>query len=294
MNRFAVASLSVAVALASGRPLAAKDPDRLPPWKAFEAIQETAKKGGADALAACLSADLVRDRPDWSDEKTKAWRAGWVKRLGAWKITDAPKVGDSGALVRCTDAAAGEDHQMLLAWRGGQWVLDVGDPWLVKGKALDAVRGSSPAKLRLEPRTAKDAYGKSAFSFAHVTADPALCLNRMDVWFCKSGWLHASGDSKVAAISKADFAKLEGIPADAAFGGQAKPAKGDVLVVRCARHGHRDFYVKAHVTAVGAKGLDLEWTVLAAGFGSPPGLKGPYPLKSNDGADGTDALCNPH
>lgn len=273
---------------------AAKDADRPSPVQGFEAVQEAAAKANAERLAVLLPADLVKDRSQWTDAKTTAWREGWTKRLASLKAVGSAGLGDGKAHVRCADAAAGEELVVPLAWKKDAWVVTAGDPWLVKGKALDAVRAGGPGKVHLAPRTSNDGYGKSAFSFAHATGDPEQCWNRMDVWYCRSKWLHSGHDSTLALLPRADFAKLEGIPADVTWSDEVKPAVGNVVLVHCFDRRHRDFYVKAKVVAAGPKGLDLEWTLLAAGFGSPAGVTRPSPYVGRDAADGYEGICAPH
>jgi len=135
-------------------------------------------------------------------------------------------------------------------------------------------------------------YGKSAFSFTHVTGAPREFKNRADVWFdgvC--GCLHTSGDARITSAGDRVLEKVEGIPVGAKWENQVEPAKGATFVVHCRRPGREDWYASCRVLSVVGNRLDLEWTVLAAGLGTPTSIHKALPDRSPDEGDGYDGIC---
>lgn len=255
----------------------------------FKAIQEVAKGSDAESLEAVFPANLQGSR--MKAEEVRKWRAKFARELAAATPVRAREDGTEAVARFSTEDS--DQWELALHFTGTRWVVASPGAYLVKGRSLDAARGPSPAKTALIARTEEDRdYAKSAFSFAHVTGDPALCLNRMDLWFDGNcGQLHAGGDDKVATLTAKTLESLDGIPTGVTWGDAVVPEKGRVFVVHCVRSGTVDFYVACRVVKVAGARVDLEWTLLAAGLGSPATIQKTQPLNSNDGADGCDGMC---
>lgn len=155
----------------------------------------------------------------------------------------------------------------------------------MKGKSLDRANGKKPQKVHLTARTTNGEYGKSAYSFAHVTQDPEASKNRMEIWYCHNGDLHLSGED----VAIEDDGK-KGIPL-----GEWKelvhPSEGATYVVRSRHPERRDFYVRLKAVVVKPEAVDLEWSLLTTGWNSPPNIHEEQPLVSQEGKDGADGLC---
>jgi hypothetical protein len=287
--RHALVVLAAAAVLALPA-FAGDDAKRPTAEEGFKAIQAALDGKDAAAMEAVLPAKLA-DREEMKGDELKAWRAGMARRLAKGTFRHAR---EEGAEAAVRFSPGGEDEfEVLLRWADSRWVVASGDAYQVRGRLLDSARGSSAAKVTLVARTEKDKdYAKSAFSFACVTGDPEQCKNRMDVWFDGNcGQVHAGGDGKVAALAVDSLGKVDGLPLGVEWSEKVAPEKGRVLVVHCLRPGRSDFYVACRFTAAGESRVELEWTLLATGPGSPGTIHRAQPDKSNDGDDGCDGFC---
>jgi hypothetical protein len=272
------------------------------PAEGFAKIQDVAARAAdepeatASDLAAMFPADLVESRFPWSPGRTVEWRKAFAARLGRAKVIGIRGAGDK-AIVRIAGRDAGEEAELPIQRAGDRWSVAASEEHVVKGKALDGANGRKPAKLRLTARTTNGPYGGSAFSFAHVTSDPEKSKNRMDVWYCHNGDLHAAADCEVAEAGKLSLDKIASIPLEAKWSDHVTPAKGSSYVIHCYRKGKRDFFVKLKVTALSAQAIEMDWQILGTGFASPAGIHEPQPWtrppgnEGEEGADGADGLC---
>jgi len=259
----------------------------------FKVIQKAAKKPekNAEALKVIFPDRLVKGRREWTDENTRAWREGYVARFVGAKLLSVTESGER-AFVRIQGKTKGTELQARLKHDGESWVVDCPEVYLVKGRLIEAANGADPARVTLLARQKNSEYGKSAYSFAHVTMDSKQCKNRMDVWFCKYGDLHTCAKDRIATVgARKPLAKVEEISAAWEWEDWVGPAAGTTYAVHCLRDNHRDFFVKVKVIEVSEKSLTFEWQILAAGTGSPTTIHSPQPIQSNDGADGCGGMC---
>ncbi len=257
--------------------------------EAFRALQEACRFADATAVKKALPDEIGQGMVGKGAKEIAAWREEFASLLAKSEFREAREAGD-GAVARCLSPRGGEIEVVLQRVKGA-WTVASPLAYLVSGKALDAANGKGPAALRLSARTANGEYGESAFSFAHVTRNPAECANRVDLWYCHNGDLHAAGDGRLARVAGKDLAAVAGIPAGAAWKETLAPEKGGLYVVHCRRDRHRDFFVKARVAAIDEKRVDLEWALVGAGFGSPATIRSAQPLAARDGPDAYDGLC---
>jgi hypothetical protein len=140
-------------------------------------------------------------------------------------------------------------------------------------------------------RTTNNSYGTSGYCFTYVTGDPALCKNRMDIWFCHNQDIHTRGEGRIADLEKVSPKKVKGLPLGLEWSKSVAARKGHTYVLHCKDRRDRDFFVKFKVTKLRRAIAELEWSLLATGFGAPSNIREARPLLSNDGADGCDGLC---
>jgi hypothetical protein len=292
MMRLTVIGLALALLFGGAGPAAAKK-KREKAKAGFKAIQKALKKPekNAELLAKIFPDRLVKDRSEWTEEKTKAWREGYGARFAAAKLVSVTESGDR-AFVRFGGKTKDTELLVRMKHDGERWIVDCPEVYLVKGRLLDTANGEGPARVTITARQKNSEYGGSAYSFAHVTKDKALCKNRMDLWFCKHGDLHTCADDRIAVIgARKKLAKVEDIDAAWEFKDDIIPAAGTTYAVHCLRDDHRDFYVKLTVVKVSEKALTFEWALLAAGTGSPGSIAKAQPIETNDGEDGFAGMC---
>ncbi len=255
----------------------------------FKAIQEVVKGADADMLEVVIPGK-IQDRR-MKDEEVAAWREKLARRIAKASLLRA-REGGTEAVARFS-SERGEESEIALHFTGTRWVVASPDAYQVRGRFLDTARGSSTAKATLVARTEKDRdYAKSAYSFAHVTGDPNLCKNRMNIWLdANCGQIHARGEGRIAVVPGDSPDKVDSIPVGVEWVQTATPEKGRVFVVHCKRPGTSDFFVACSVEAAAGDSVGLEWTLLAAGPGAPATIHKAQPLKSNDGMDGCDGMC---
>jgi hypothetical protein len=257
--------------------------------KAAEGFAKIQKAEEAD-FPTVLPDALVAKRSGWDAAKTAAWRRDFAVALARTTVKDAREAEDR-AIVRLTGGEKGETAELPLRFDGSRWIVATSQPHVVEGGSLDRANGPKAAKLRLTARTTNGPYGESAFSFAHVTADPKKSANRMDLWYCHNGDLHGAHDSQLAEAGKTPLAKLASIPLEAKWDDVVTPKKDGTYVLHAFGEGRRDFYVRFRVTALSAKAVEIEWQLLGTGYGSPPSIHAENPLQTGDGEDGYDGLC---
>ncbi|MHC4973299.1 MAG: hypothetical protein ACYTG3_13305 [Planctomycetota bacterium] len=220
-------------------------------------------------------------------EQVAKQRLALAKTLQASLITDVRRKGNEAIATLKTqdDVRNRVARELPLRREGSHWRIASGHAYV-----LPRDTGKS-AKVRLTMRTTNRAYGTSAYCFTYVTSDPALCKNRMDIWFCHNGDLHASKNGRITHLGKVSPKKVEGLPLGLAWTRTIAARKGHTYVMHCRDSRDRDFFVKFKVTKLRRGIAELEWSLLATGYGAPTNIHEAQPLLSNDGADGTDGLC---
>ncbi len=271
--------------------VAAAAQDAPPAEEGFRALVRACKSGKPEEMEKLLPPVAGRSVTGNDRERTLAWRTEFAAAHGKATFKEA-REGGGAAVVRYRVAGSQDEFELPLRLDGTAWVADAPLGYLVRGKALDLANGRGPAKVKLSARASNDQYGTSAFSFAHVTGDAARCLNRMDLWYCHNGELHAVADGGTVRVAADDPADVAGIPLASRWKHTLVPEAGGVYVVHCRREEHRDFYVKILVKEIDQQQMQFEWSLLAGGFGSPPDIHAPRPLESKDAPDGFDGLCS--
>jgi hypothetical protein len=256
--------------------------------KGFASVVEIAGGNDEKLLEEVFPKALVRGR---SADDVKTWREGFARKLAAAKVLKVTQAGDH-AVARFQDRGSENELSVLLRAENSRWILACADPFLLKGELLDKANGSGPASVALARRKGKLPYDGSAFSLAHVTKNPDICKNRMDLWLCRYGDLHTVKDNRIARVGKRKLDKVDALDPALEWAGALPAVKGHTYVIRCFHVGRKDFFVKARVASVGRTKLSLEWSLLATGHGSPPSIHEEYPLRNClDGADGNDGVC---
>jgi len=270
-------------------PAAAKDEARPTAEEGVAAIVAAARAADAEALARALPDSVVR-RVFRTAEALASWRAGMTEAFTAATVEDVRESGDD-AVVRM--AADGRTFELPLRFAGGHW--HVASPWAydVAGARLAEARGPRPATVALAVRNEDRQWRGTAYSFAYATDDPEHCKNRMNVWLCHCGALHAnSGDSRIADIGRSRALDTKGgIPLGATWAGKATAAAGHSYVVHCVRDDTFDFYAILRVEKLTDAGAEIRWTLLTGGRGAPRSIHSPQRDESNDGGDGAPGIC---
>ncbi|MHC4730701.1 MAG: hypothetical protein ACYS6Z_08940, partial [Planctomycetota bacterium] len=214
-------------------------------------------------------------------------RLALAEILQAALITNVRQKGSEAAATLKTraDVKNRVEREVLLRREGGRWRIASGRTYVV---ASDM---GKPAKARLTMRTTNGAYGTSAYCFTYVTGDAALCKNRMDIWFCHNEDFHAGKEGRVAHLGKVSLKNVTRVPLGLAWSRTIAVRKGHTYVLHCRDPRDRDFFVKFKVTRLKRGIVQLEWALLARGYGAPRNIHEAQPLLSNDGADGYDGLC---
>jgi hypothetical protein len=254
----------------------------------FAKIQEAVTKKDAEVLDVVIPAKLVERSRELGPDGIKSWREGFGASLVTLKCTDARETGDD-AVLRVTSSDG--ESMLPLHWGGSQWVLAAPLVYPTKGAIIDRANGTAPAKVHLGMRKTNDEYGDTAYSFRFATSDASKCKNRVDVWFCHNGDLHAAGDSKIADAGASSA--VEWLPVGKALRDEAHAVAGHAYVVHCFDAREKDFYVVLDVTKAGDGGVDFTWRLFATGPGAPPNIHKSQPLDPSDlsGANGFDGLC---
>lgn len=249
-----------------------------------------AQKPDETLLAQLLPESVLGRHAARDPMQVETWRQELSHELATAKLVAAREKGDD-AVVRFTEKEGPAELELAVRFVGDAWVAAAARTQVVKSKDLDQRNGKAPAHLTLAARTSNEGYGKSAFSFTHVTADPEQCKNRMDLWYCHNGDLHAVHQGLFADLGKEKLDKATGLPLGVTWQHTFAPKKGNVYVLHCVSEERCDYYVKLLVTDVKADAVSIDWNLLSAGWNAPAGIAAPQPLQSNDGADGADGLC---
>jgi hypothetical protein len=254
------------------------------------------RKAAADhddaTLVSRLPATLVKDWPDEAAEDGKKWRAALAARIAEGEVVRVRESGDD-AIARWKTATPAAVWELRLHLEGGKWLASSPWAWCVGGGDVAKANGKGAAHVKLKARTTPNVYGPSAFSFVNVTQDPKQCLNRMDVVYCRCGQFHGRDGNLFSLLKAKSVDELDGIQAGGDWMDEIVPKKGAVYVLACRTPGQKDFQVALQVTDLSADALEFDWRLLAAGKNAPASIRTPQPLVSNDGADGTDLLCDP-
>lgn len=181
----------------------------------------------------------------------------------------------------------GSTSDLLFSRRGRQWVL--ASPRLYP---VLSSKDLAPSVVRLTERVRNDGYGTSAWSFTHVTGRPDLCKNRMDVWLCQSGELHAV-NGRIADVGVVPLDDMTHVPVGVAWRGSAAARVGSSYVVWC-RDQRRDFFVKLRVRQRKRGVVELAWDLLTGGLEAPADTTTARPIDGPDGADGFAGMCADH
>ena len=256
----------------------------------FAAIQAAASSVDTPVLEKCLPAKLVAKWTVHAKDRAGPWRADFAGVLSRVVPTGVRESGDA-AFARWTYGAPPATWELPLAFDGTRWNVDAPWAYVVAGGVLARANAKGLARVKLTARRENGPYGTSAFSFTHVTQDPAQCKNRMDVWYCHNGDLHFRGETKAAATEFADLSKPDGIPSDLVWKSTLAARAGTVYAVHCLRPDRMDFYATMRVTSCSAGAAEFEWRLLAAGPNAPVSIVKPQPLTTKDADDACDGLC---
>lgn len=256
--------------------------DRETAKQALTRIQEAAARPAHEGFRELFTSDAFgRARKEEAEKQ----RLALAETLQGALITDVRQKGSEAIATLKTRAEGGVTRELLLRREGDRWRVASGHTY------VRSRNNGKPAKVRLTMRTTGDSYGTSAYCFTYVTGDPALCKNRMDLWFCHNGDLHASKDGRIAHVGKVSPKKVKSVPLGVEWEQSVAAKKGHTYVMHCKDSRDRDFFVKFKVTKLRRGIVELEWSLLATGFGAPKDIHEARPLLSNDGADGPDGLC---
>jgi len=250
------------------------DPSAIEGFEALRSILENASKKTLDRYLPPIPAQfedsviVVEDPVD-------------ARRRFAREITDAVArdVRQAGRFAVVRYSGPGDDVErevpLLLAPSQG-WKIQSPQGYAVAGKAIERARGGKPARVHLVPRVAADSYGESGVSFMHVTTSPDRCANRIDVWLCKQRELHVVPGCRIADLGEGTLEGVRGLPVEwpKSFS-PVRPTPGRVCVVHCYEPRVRDFFVAFRVVDAQETGVELEWTLLGAGPGSPDSIHQP-------------------
>jgi hypothetical protein len=265
-------------------------PPRPTAMDGFAKIQAAVTANDPELLDVLMPAKLVEGRRDPDKDAVAKWRAALGKSLAAAKALEAHEDGDD-AQVRLS--AGGGEALVLLHFGGTRWIVSSALSYPLAASAAAAKLGRGD-RTHLGIRTTNDDYGDTAFSFRYVTSDAEACKNRMNVWFCHNGDLHATRGSTVADAGESATTEMRWLPSASAFGTKAHATAGHSYVVHVLDERYAtDFYVELAVIRADDTGLDFTWQVLASGLGAPASTKKAVPLARDDrdGADGCDGLC---
>src|SRR5262245_18179707 len=263
-------------------------PETAEAW--FAALRKAAADKDEAALAKALPADLVKEWPENAAGEAKKWRADLAARIAAGTVVGVKEEKDDAVARWKTDKAVWETR---LHRSNGHWALATPWAWLVGGADLAKVNGAKPAHVKLKARTDPGAYGPSAFSFVHVTQDPKKCLNRMDLVYCRCGQMHVRRNGMLTVIRGQKLEALDGLQRGGDWQDEIVPKNGTVYVLGLRAPGEHELQVAIEITALTSSSMEFDWRVVAAGRNGPAGIQAVQPLVSNDGADGTDQLCDP-
>lgn len=254
--------------------------DRETAQDALTRIQEAAARPTHEGFRKLFTRDAFgRARKEEAEMQCLAL----AETLQAARVTDVRQKSDEA--IATLTLRTGVSRELLLRRERGQWRIASGRTYGPPGN------GGKPAKVRLTMRTTNGPYGTSAYCFTYVTGDPALCKNRMDLWFCHNEDFHASKDGRITHLGKVALKRVKAVPLGFAWSKSIAARKGHTYVLHCKDPRDRDFFVKFKVTKLRRGVVELEWSLLTGGFGAPRDIHEVRPLRSNDGADGTDGLC---
>jgi hypothetical protein len=288
----------VGIVLLAGLVASAAAEERISATEGMELIVRYSKEKDADLLELTMPEKLVEGREGFDEpENVTAWREGLAREIAAAKKVTVAESGDRG-VARFEAKPRGTEKLLILAWNGRRWILDCAQSYLVKGKLLKRARGRGPAHVELTARQNNQGWTGNAWSFAYATGTPDQCKNRMSIWYCKYGDLHAVGDCRIATAGRKKLDDVEAIDPAWEFGRHVEPHAGEVYAVHCLDAGRGidcrgiDFYAKLAVTSVDKGAINLDWEILAAGPGSPTTIHEPNPVADpRSGADGCDGMC---
>jgi len=257
--------------------------DRETAKEAITRIQKEAARPGHEGFRDQFTKDAFgRVREDEAEPR----RLTLAETLQAALITNVRQKGDEAAVALKTpdDAKNGREREVFMRREEGRWRISGGSTYVV------ASHGEKPAKVRLTMRTTNSTYGTSAYCFTYVTSDPALCKNRVDIWFCHNKDFHVRYN-RIADLENVSLKSVKRVPIGLEWSRKAAVRKNHTYVVHCVDPRDRDFFVKFRVTRAKRGIVQLEWTLLAVGYGAPKTIHEAQPLLSNDGADGCEGLC---
>ncbi len=284
-----VAVVIAGAAIAPGSVAGDDRPRRPSAEDGFARLRQAAAEKDEATLVACLPTKLVEGWTDAAADDGRAWRSDLAAQLAAGSVVNVRESGDA-AIARWRITAPASVRELRLGFDGTRWAASA--PWAyeVGGGAIAKANGRGAARVKLAARKKPGLYGKSAFSFTHVTQKPEQCKNRFELWFCHNRFLHLS-HAMISSLGAKELDDIDGIQ----FGGdwmdqiQARPSTAYVL--HCSSPDRMDFHVAMRVTSCTDDELEFEWRLLAAGRNAPASIRAAQPLVSNDGADGCDGLC---
>ncbi len=281
-------ALIALVGVAVTEPLLARDPPRVKAGKGFALIQTAIRDGSPKEAQWVLPTDAVIGRMTTLRE-VRDWRAQMVETLGGVKLQKARESGDEAA-ARYVSSSGDAVMEILLRYGDGRWYVNGTSPYQVAGRALAAARGKSFARVELAKRTRNDQWNGTAISFIYASKDTRSSKSRMDVFYCHNGDLHAVR-GQIAELGKGKLDSKGGVPLGVEWKDTVPARKGYSYAVHSTRRGISDFYAGVVVKKVDDETVQLEWTLLAAGLGSPTSIHEPSVPTDRNGADGAPGLC---
>ncbi|MHC4817001.1 MAG: hypothetical protein ACYTF8_02910 [Planctomycetota bacterium] len=257
--------------------------DRETAKEAMTRIQEAAARPGAGFRELFTNDAFGKARKEQAEKQ----RLALAKTLQAALVTNVRQKGAEAIATVKTPADVKNRiaRELLLRREGSQWRIASGRAYILPGHT------GKPGKARLTMRKTNGPYGTSAYCFTYVTSDPALCKNRMDLWFCHNGDFHTGREGRITDLETVSPKNVKSVPLGLEWKRTIAARKGHTYVLHCRDSRDRDFFVKFKVTKLRRGIAQLEWSLLARGYGAPESIHEAQPLLSNDGADGCDGLC---
>ena len=251
-------------------------------------LQEAAMAEEAASFERAVGVAVLRDVPAkrLAAQRAELRAAFRDVRLGAVKVSKDQATAELDQTGRIKGKS-----QVTLVREGSGWRLSSPYAYPIAGSALEERRGKKPVAVQLDLRSRRGAYGTTAYSFRYATGDAKAAKNRMDIWVCHNGDIHARRKGRIADLGKKSLARVKTIPSEAPWGRTAPIVAGHTYVVHCLDARDRDFYVKCRVKSYARGSVDLEWTLLTGGFGAPADIHVAGSVAGGAGADGTDGLC---
>ncbi len=206
------------------------------------------------------------DNDPWVHVDVNVLRQTLAEEISLAVVRDArERAGE--AVLRFSLPGESVEKEILMSRTARGWVVTSGRAFTVNGPALARLRGPHPVRIRLEARAAPESYGNSGYSFTHVTGNPGDCGNRIELWACTNGELHATGKNRIAPLGEGSLARVRGLPLDPSWQETAAAKEGQLYLVHLRTR--QDFYVLLQVTGALPGLVEADWTLLTDGWNAP-------------------------